>query len=447
MYLAYLRVTLCFLLVQVVFAADPGTPSPPIGNAAGDVTKSISYALLEDYNKGQDLSEIEADFKLMNTLGINTWRGSFGWDDYEPEKGHYDFTWLHQFASLAQQYGITLRPYIAYTAPWAADGGNSNDYWSYPPKNVEDWYNFLYQLSLAMSVHPNIVSYEIYNEVDSTQWWNGTAAQYDAVLRRGAAAVNAGSPDAQVIMGGLVFPDYDWLNPICSDYRSGGSFQIAPFHAYPETWDDSTVETYLDTQYYDWYIPELRFRCGNQPVWLNELGYATTLGKTRQMQAYWWARAYATFLADAHIQELGIYQIRDEPAGNPVIGGEANYHLGITTVKREPKEAYYTVGMLVQLLPQGTITTADGELTEAVTSGQAVEPYYHLFRRPDGHQIVFAYDKQGTPTVSLTLAAPGSTAVSYTLDGMAATYPSFDGRTLSGVELMPGQISIFEIIP
>src|SRR4051794_33402616 len=423
----------------------PGMATP--ARSVANVTKNISYALLEDYDKGTDFKQVAADFKLMNSLGIDTWRGSFGWDDYEPQKGVYDFAWLHSFARLAERYGITLRPYLGYTAPWAANGGTDKNYWNDPPRDVQDWYNFVFALAREMSIHRNIVSYEIYNEVNDSVWWDGNKAQYNAVLQQGATAIRKGNPRAQVLMAGLVFPDYDWLSEVCEDYGNSRSFDIAPFHAYPETWETSTVETYLDAQYNNYYVPEIEQQCNRQPIWINELGFANTKGKTEQQQAYWWARAFATFLSDAHIEELGIYQIRDVPKGQGVIGGEANYPLGITKKDRTPKLAYYTVGMLVSLLKQGSITTADADITVNVTSGQAIEPYYHLFKRSDGHQILFAYDKQGTPTVSLTSKIPGSRVVSYALNGKGRRYLGFNGLTLSNVQLGPGEIGIFEIFP
>jgi polysaccharide biosynthesis protein PslG len=429
------------LLAGVAFAASNPHATGPT------VTKQISYALLEDYDKGTDLKQVALDFQLMKTLGIDTWRGSFGWDDYEPQKGVYDFAWLHSFAQLADSYGIKLRPYIGYTAQWAVNGGTDKNYWNDPPKNVQDWYDFVYALTQAMSVHRNILSYEIYNEVNDSTWWDGSVRAYNEVLSEGAVAIRRGDPHAQVIMAGLVFPDYDWLSQICEDYGNSGTFDIAPFHAYPETWETSTVETYLDAQYYKFFVPELEQQCKRQPIWINELGFATTKGVTEQQQAYWWARAFATFLSDAHIQELGIYQIRDVPRGHDVIGGEANYHLGITKQDRTRKLAFFTVGMLAKLLKAGTITTADADVSMSVTSGQAVEPYYHLFKRPDGHQILFAYDKRGTPTVRLTLNTPGTKAISYSLDGKMQAFRNFDGNTLTGVQLAPGQIQVLEILP
>ena len=434
------------LLIVALFASVALAAGNPHGKRP-NVTKQISYALLEDYDKGTDLKQVALDFQLMKILGIDTWRGSFGWDDYEPQKGVYDFAWLHSFAQLADSYGIKLRPYIAYTAPWAANGGRDKNYWNDPPTDVQDWYDFVYALAHAMSVHGNILSYEIYNEVNDSTWWDGSVRAYNEVLKEGAIAIRRGDPNAQVIMAGLVFPDYDWLSQICEDYGNSASFDIAPFHAYPETWETSTVETYLDAQYYKYFVPEVEQQCKQQPIWINELGFATVKGVTETQQAYWWARAFATFLSDAHIQELGIYQIRDVPKRHDVIGGEANYHLGITKQDRTRKLAFFTVGMLAQLLRAGTITTADADVSMNVTSGQAIEPYYHLFTRPDGHQILFAYDKQGTPTVNLTLSTPGTRATWYGLDGKKQLFRNFNGTTLSGVKLAPGQIGVWEILP
>jgi hypothetical protein len=141
-------------------------------------------------------------------------------DDYEPTRGAYDFAWLHQFAALAAARGITLRPYIGYTPAWAASGGTDGDVWNDPPKDLEAWYRFVRTLAAEMRQHKNVVSYEIYNEENVRQWGDGTAAQYRDVLRRAADGVEAGNPDAQLLIGGLVFPDLDWLENVSMDVGS-----------------------------------------------------------------------------------------------------------------------------------------------------------------------------------------------------------------------------------
>src|SRR4029079_3872793 len=84
--------------------------SPPLR----PFSKAISFAILEDYDKRTPLRNVAADFALFKELGVPVWRGSFGWDDYEPTRGHWDLAWLDRFATLADTMGISLRPYLGY---------------------------------------------------------------------------------------------------------------------------------------------------------------------------------------------------------------------------------------------------------------------------------------------------------------------------------------------
>ncbi len=409
------------------------------------VTKPVSFAVLEDYDKGADLNDVALDFQLMNELGIDQMRCSFGWDDYEPQRGRYDFAWLKQFVALANQYGIKLRPYLAYTAPWAGGGGSDDIYWNDPPANLQDWYDFVYQLASTLSVYPNVLSYEIYNEENDSFWWEGGIYKYGDTLRQAALAIRAADSDAQVIVGGFVFPDFDYLFPLV-DAGLPEYYDILPFHAYPETFEKSAVEEYLDEQYYDYFVPENRVG-GNKPIWINEFGFATTEGKSEEQQANWFLRATSTFLADAHIQELGFYEIKDLPPDDPVIGGEPNYHLGLTYVDRSRKLAFSTVQMISSLLNVGTLTVADGDAQVTVTRGRARELYSHLFKRPDGSQILFVYDKKASPTVQVQLKRKGKKAYRYNLDGTFEPYRAFDGKRLEEVALSAGNVAVFRIAP
>jgi hypothetical protein len=61
--------------------------------------------------------------------------------------------------------------------------------------------------------------------------------------------------------------------------------------------------------------------------------------------------------------------------------------------------------------------------------------------------VLFVWDRSGGPTLSVRLAKRGTSATEYALDGTATTYPSFDGGTLTGVRLTPGEARVFEISP
>jgi hypothetical protein len=418
--------------------------------AGAESAKRVSFAILEDYDKGEDLAEVARDFALMRDLGVRTWRGSFGWDDYEPVPGRYDFAWLHQFAELAERHGIELRPYIGYTPQWAASGREADGQtWNDPPANREAWRKFVGRLVAELKRHRNIRSYEIYNEENVKLWWDGTAAEYAAVAADAAAAIRAADPDAEILLGGMVWPDAEWLESACTLHGNAARLDVVPFHAYPETWtpESVAVENYLDAAYRDTFLAVADSSCGRKPIWINETGFATTPGKTEREQANWWARATATFLAAPRIEHIGIYEIKDLRLDSPVIGDAPNYHLGITRRDRSKKLAFHTVDLLTDLLDVGRIVVADADVHVVVTGGGAGELYHHLFVRPDGEQVLIVWDKTAGPTLDVRLDRRGRSATEYGLDGARTAYAAFDGHTLRGIRLTPGDVRIFRVTP
>jgi hypothetical protein len=428
---------------------EPPRQPPPLRQAGpvGSFTKPVSFAILEDYDKGDDLVEIARDFAAFQELGVTTWRGSFGWDDYEPEPGRFDFEWLMRFADLADSSGISLRPYLGYTPAWAARGGTDDQVWNDPPRRLEDWTRFVSALAGALASHPAIRSYEIYNEENVPLWWDGTLEEYAGVLRSGADAVRRADPNAGVLLGGMVWPDPEWLEGTCAAGRA--AFDVLPFHAYPETWTPAsvTVENYLGPAYREHFLAVANQRCGIKPIWINETGFATTPGKTERQQANWWARAFATFLAAPRVEHLGIYEIKDQRQDTPVIGDAPNYYLGLLRVDRTPKLAFKTVKLLVHLFGTDSITVADGDLAVRVTRGSARRLHHHLFIRPDGRQLIFAWDLGSGPALELTLSRPGSRVIAYQLDGRGSVWRNFDGRVIGGVKLVPGEVRVLVVEP
>jgi hypothetical protein len=230
--------------------------------------------------------------------------------------------------------------------------------------------------------------------------------------------------------------------------EAGAARAIAavPFHAYPETWtpDSVRVENYLDRGYHEEYLPAVD-ACGSRPIWINEMGYATTPGRTEQQQADWWVRAVATFLADPRIEHIGIYEIKDLRRDSPVIGDAPNYHLGLTRVDRTRKLAFHTVDLLTDLLDTGSLAVADDEVSLRVVGGAAGELHRHMFVRPDGDQVLILWARSGRPVVDVSTSRSGAAASEYALDGRRSPVRLHGGRTLRGLELTPGSARIFRL--
>ena len=429
----------CFIFLLSCSTSWAGQQSPKI----------LTFGVCEDYDKNQDLKGIALDFQLLNQLEIDEMRVSFGWDDYEPAPGQYDFAWLHQFANLAAQYGIKLHPYICYAAPWAGSG-----HWNSFPNDYRDWEKFCYALAQDLKTHPNIVSYEIWNEEDITGpegWWGGNIDQYMKLLRSGSLAIRAADPGKQILFGGLTGPRVRWLKEV-TQAGYGRYYDVLPFHCYVETWPwwgtrIKEVEQALDESFYNQFLPQNENVGGGQPIWVNEIGYST-MSRSENEQANYLARAVAYFLSAPEIEHICWYEIKDNNPGNSVIGDAHNYHLGITTwPERKPKLAFYTLDMLSDLLNHKSVIPAEEEISVAVVSGSTGKLYKRLFRISDGSQILFIYDKQADCTVNVTLATPGKTAYRYALDGTSALYPDFANNTISNLQLKAGQVEIFKIVP
>jgi hypothetical protein len=429
-------------------SSTPSTKSLPATRATA-FSKRLAFAVLEDYDKGEDLRGVDADFALMRELGITTWRGSFGWDDYEPRRGQYDFAWLEQFAALARRDGITLRPYLGYTPEWAGTKGSDADAWNDPPANLDDWAAFVRSLVTALRPYANVRSYEIYNEENVKQWWDGTPAQYYETLARGSAAVRAADPAAQVVFGGMVWPDEAFVETACTSHSDAAAFDVLPFHAYPETWtpESVTVETYLGSRFQADFVQAVDESCGRKPIWINETGFATVPGKTERQQAEWWVRAIATFAAAPRIEEIGVYEIKDARPDKPVIGDQPNYHLGITYTDRRKKLAFDAIKLMVRLLGRDSLAIEDSALAVDATGGAPGQLFAHLFRRRDGGRVLVLWDRVAGPTLRVALPSPAAQAIEFALDGSSRRYQAFDGRTLSGVQLAPGRVRIFEVTP
>jgi hypothetical protein len=433
--IAMKRAAVCIAAIVIGMCASRAPAAP---------AKHLEFSMLEDYDKGEDLAGVAKDFRLFQELGIHTWRGSFGWDDYEPVRGRFDFEWLHRFADLAQSYGITLRPYLAYTPAWAARGGTDQNVWNDPPRRAQDWTRFVQRLAAEMHRHRNIASYEIYNEENVSQWWDGSPNAYSDVLQQASDAIHAAAPGTQVLLGGMVFPDSRWVEQACSDGENASRFDIVPFHAYPETWTPPEVdlERYLGSGFANGFVRSVDQACGRKPIWINEAGFATVAGKSEHDQADWWVRAIAVFAAQPRIEHIGVYEIKDLPSTRDAIGDAPNYHLGITRTDRSRKLAFHVIRSMVALM-RGSLVIEDARIAGAPRD----DLFVYAFRRDDGRRIVVAWTKHLDQTVDITAAGPATRATEHQFDGTTASYGAFDGATLLRVTLHPGTARVFELTP
>jgi hypothetical protein len=402
----------------------------------------VTLALREDYEKGDDLGDVAKDFELMNELGVYEVQFNINWDTYEPERGRYDLEWLHGFVGLAAQHNIKLRPYICYSPGWAAEAWNS------PPRELGDWREFCLALGKAMRRHPNILSYEIWMEQNSDMWWTGSIEEYGALFRQAAEALRSTDPDCQILFGGLTFPNHQWLDVFADGATDCGDAVL--LHCFHESWGPPGVpiEDSLDSLYTDLFLPVVDSRVPGRPIWMSECGYSTW-NRSEEDQANFIARAVPHFLANTagghRFTRFTYYETKDLPEGSPMIGDDHNYHFGLCRADRTKKLSFHTYAMLAKLLNGQAVAPADDEVTVTATEGAFGKQYHHLFKRADGVQVLFLYEKEKALTAAATLTTPGTKCMKWNLDGTSRAYPEFDGSTISGIRLRPGEVCVFEV--
>lgn len=229
-------------------------------------------------------AELERILDQAQAAGIGWVRIDFVWAYVEGSQDHFDWRIYDAIAAEARQRGIEIFATLAYTPQWATSG----PYFLGVPDNPADWTDFC---SRAAKRYKGQIRYwGLWNEPNLDHFWAGSQQQYiDVILKRGADAIHAANPDAQV--GGpelahLTSGDadwYDWLRE--SLVQAGGKLDFVTHHAYdvdgpqdvtkklagktlfgdrPSLWDtvNPTLEEVL--KYAGWW---------GKPVWLTETGW------------------------------------------------------------------------------------------------------------------------------------------------------------------------------
>ncbi len=220
----------------------------------------------------------------LQEAGIGWVRIDFLWTWIQPAPNVWDWTVYDALVAAAQVRGIEIYASIGETPDWATSG--------VPRFGVPDdpavWADFCGRA--ASRYRGKIRYWGLWNEPNLPKFWTGSRQQYiDVILKRGADAIHAADPAAQV--GG---PDlahltagnadwYDWLRDVIR--QAGGRLDFVTHHVYDES-GPADVTDRLDgstvfgnrPDFWDVVNPSLRevlkeAGWSGRPVWLTETGW------------------------------------------------------------------------------------------------------------------------------------------------------------------------------
>jgi len=207
-----------------------------------------------------------ARFDAMNEADIAWGRYDFSWRSIAADgKGAYNWAVQDYAVVEANARGLHIYAGLGYTPTWASAPGNANS----PPIDNQDWYDYVYA---AVSRYKGSIKYwELWNEPNLGQFWNGTRAQFIELFKVGADAAHAADPDCMVVGPELssAGPREIWMTELLQ--QAGDKIDIISFHQYDGGDHPAGRLAEMDSMYNT--IVSLGY--GNKPIWITESGWAS----------------------------------------------------------------------------------------------------------------------------------------------------------------------------
>jgi hypothetical protein len=391
---------LCLVLLlfcgRVLAAGQAQAPEKSLGFL------SMSTAIGDDYFDGKDTrARVRRHMRIARGIGVQSLRCAFSWNGIEPEQGKYEFRFWDMLVEEANRAGVELRPYVAYTPEWAAR--KKQDFWKQPPSDPRTFASLMEKL--ASRYRGRVPSWELWNEPDVNEYWQGSADEFAAMVIEGAAAVRRGDSRAKVVLGGMSRGPEEFFQSLVAKHQIGRYFDVVALHAYPESWHEERAETV----FHEW-IPEMKELLaksgGNPELWLNEMGYAdyryqpnhASLWGTNTYYKYEHTTRYAadflfkslTMTAASGVVKLaGWYRIDDfKESDVRMPKDKVHDHLGVERVDGELKPSYQAFSFFNRLMEQPFRPADDEVRAQAKQDSQAV---VHAFIREDRKIVVVGW--------------------------------------------------------
>jgi len=134
---------------------------------------------------------------------LRLWDNGTAWSQIETSKGV--FHWKNLDGALANAHSKGMHDILMVlgtTPTWAASKTTEPVYPPYPgansaPKNMADWDNWV--RTVVTRYKGQITSYEIWNEANLKQFFNGTPKQLAEMTKRAYDIIKANDPEAKVV--------------------------------------------------------------------------------------------------------------------------------------------------------------------------------------------------------------------------------------------------------
>jgi len=353
--------------------------------------------------------------KLAYDSGVRWTRDEFSWERIEPRKGQFNWKDMDDGVNAERAAGLKILGLIAYSASWARRDPSR---YTSPPKNVEDYANFVFEV--VSRYRDRVHHWELWNEPDSPVFWPPAPAvgEFAALVEAGVRAAKRADPTCTVMPAGLLVGmnhvDYwQYLDELMK-FPCAQSVDVFAWHAYCDPASPEKGKYAERTRLF-------AERVKGRRVWLTEQGWPTAKRRdgtrlTEVAQRDYLVRSHVLALSDSSVDTFFWFLFRDGQDRDHDI--EQSY--GLLNPDLTPKAsypAYVTMtGLIGGARPLG-VRSLDGKIVKA------------SFARADGGEVAVCWCPEGEVAVPLSkLEARSGVRV---VDVYGNAVPTGSGRTLS----------------
>ncbi len=375
---------------------------------------------------------------LARQSGARAVRWQFNWRDHEPIPGQWDWRTSDEAIRAWTNAGLEVHAILHFPPDWAIQnpGTHGTPPWVFNalmPRGIglpwdhpdNGWGRYCY--NFALRYRGQIASYEVWNEPDLDNYWDGSPADYVNLLRSCYQAIKSADPGPPVVMAGMAllverdfFPE---VVRLAASDPAGPFFDAANIHMYadPDLAYRLTVETREVLS---------RYGLGSRPIWITETNVALRgfgvvadvpqYGYATEEEAAWFMLQTAGNAHAAGAARVMFFRLADD---------DMDTAFGLVRNDGTPRPSYRAVQLAASVLRD--IVEAHREEQNGVV--------LNIMRRADGARIVLAYARSGQRT-TVTIPAETRAATLIYADGRsAALSPTPTGEYVVTLEAAPNR--------
>ncbi|HBY95780.1 MAG TPA: hypothetical protein DEP84_17800, partial [Chloroflexi bacterium] len=358
--------------------------------------------------------------------GARVNRFQLNWWDVEPSPGQRNFDLTATAVETMASAGLEVTLLLTAPPTWARRTGSSwvpaglDRPWNDP---ANPWGAFVN--ATVSRFKGRVHYYEIYNEPDTDQFWDGSPEEYALLLATAYRAARAADPGTQIIMAGMAH----WSHP---------QFAEQVLHALRQLPDAAANNYFFDVAAWHWYSRAdqlygrvlwardllIRYGMGTKPIWINETNIPVWgagagpqqptwgFGSTAE-QAAFMVQAFTNAFA-AGAERVFVFRLRDN-------GMDETF--GLMRDDGTPRPAYQAYTTAARWL-------AGARFVAREVRGDVV---LTIFRRSPDEKITIAWTT-GDQRSNVLIDAAADEATLVNLLGDARTIQATDGRYNLGLD-------------